>query len=140
MFRFRLPLMLAVLLLAWGCSEDNSPTAPTPPEPTTEVFTGTLNRSGAVVHQFATVLSGTVTATLSGVTPNSATPLSVAIGVWSTAAGTCSVSVVNEAATQGTQVVGQITTVGGVFCIRVADPNATLSEQVSYELQVVHPQ
>lgn len=141
MFRsmFRVPLTFAVVLLAAACSDD-TPTSPTPPTPITENFSGTVHRNGAVTHQFATALSGQITATLTSVTPDSTVRLNLGIGIFSVTTGACNVTVSKPDAVQGNQLVGNITTVGGTFCIRVTDPAGSINDPVSYEVQVVHPQ
>jgi hypothetical protein len=60
----------------------------------------------------------------------------MALGTWN--GSTCQLVVTNDNATQSSQVVGSITTVGGNFCVRVYDVG-NLSGNVSYEVTVVHP-
>ena len=60
----------------------------------------------------------------------------MSLGTWNGAA--CHIIVANDNATQGTQVVGQITTVGGEFCVRLYD-TGNLAQTATYEVSVVHP-
>jgi hypothetical protein len=133
----RVLLTFAVVLLAAACGDD-SPTAPSQPNtPTvTDTFTGTLNPNGARTHSFVAVASGSITSTLTSLVPDSTLRIGMALGTWN--GSTCQLVVTNDNATQSSQVVGSITTVGGNFCVRVYDVG-NLSGNVSYEVTVVHP-
>ena len=79
----RIALVLAFALIMMGCGDDDPVTLPTPPvQPTvTETFTGTLTINGAITHSFVTGSFGTVTSTLTVVTPDT-TVLGMALGTW----------------------------------------------------------
>jgi len=133
----RVLLMLATLLPLVGCGDDtpDTPTQPTPPT-VTDTFSGTLNANSGRTHQFAAAASGDVTATLTSLAPDSALRIGVSLGTWNGAA--CQIIVANDNATQSSQVVGRITTVGGSFCVRLYDVG-NITQSISYEVQVVHP-
>lgn len=141
MFRsmFRVPLVLAAVLLAAACGDD-TPTTPTPPAPptTTETFSGSINRNGAVTHPFATALSGEINVVLTTLAADASQRVSLGLGTWNTSFGTCQLILVNDAAVQGSRIVGQATSVGGTFCVRVSDVG-TIGDPISYEVSVTHP-
>jgi hypothetical protein len=131
------PLAVCVTLAA--CGDDNTPstpTSPTPPGTVTENFSGTLNQNGATTHPFRTD-AGTVTATLTAVSPDSATVLGLSLGTWNGAA--CQLVIANDRATQGTILVG-LASASGNLCVRLYDAAGGLTQPTSYEVQVVHPQ
>ena len=127
-------LTFAVILLASACGDDTTtPTQPTTPTTFTKTFSGSIGRNGAMTHEFATQLSGTVTATLTSVTP--AAVIGLSLGTWN---GTvCQIVLANDKATQGSTVTGSVSTFGNL-CLRVYDAGA-LTQPVAYEVQVVHP-
>jgi hypothetical protein len=119
-----------------ACGDDDTPTSPT--EPTTpitltETFSGRLERNFAVIHTFQSD-AGTVTATLTTLTPDSAALVGLDLGTWNGAS--CAVVITKTDATQGTTIVGQAS-VAGNLCLRVYDANG-LSQPASYEVQVAH--
>ncbi len=133
----RLMPLLFLVLLAPACGDDDptTPTQPTPPATVTETFSGTLNQNGAVTHPFPTGLAGTVTATLITVAPDSTTVIGMSLGTWNGAV--CQIILANDQATQGTVVVGTVSTFGSL-CLRVYDVGS-LTQATSYEVQVIHP-
>ncbi|MFN2444682.1 MAG: hypothetical protein ABR606_03710 [Vicinamibacterales bacterium] len=138
MFRsiFRSLVTLSVIVLV-ACGDDSASTPTTPSTPTvTDNFSGTLNPNGARTHPIVAAASGTVTATLTTLTPDSTLRIGLSLGTWNGSA--CQVIVANDSATQASQVVGQITTVGGNFCVRLYDVG-TLTREISYDVSVVHP-
>jgi hypothetical protein len=76
-------LSLAVLTAAAAC-DDNTlvSTTPTPIVTTSETFTGTLTKNGAVTHQFSVSSRGNVTATLTKIDPDSGMTIGVSLGTW----------------------------------------------------------
>jgi len=109
------------------------PTGPTP-VPTTQVFTGTLTRNGAVNHPFATQAGGTVTATLVALSPEVAIGLD--LGTWNGIA--CQSIISNANAQPGTVVTGTATGVGNL-CVRIYDSGGRLTADAAYEVSVRHP-
>jgi len=147
MFRsFRRPqaVRLAVVLLlatfaSAACSSNN--TAITAPTPTTisEVFTGTLTPNGGATWPFVAQTSGTVTATLTTLSPDSALQVGLALGTWN--GSICQMLLTNDKATQGTVVAGTVSTSGtsGTLCVRIYDASGTLTAPESYQVNVDHP-
>lgn len=131
-----LPLVL-LALAASACGDDPpTPTAPTPPPMFTETFTGTLTRNGAQTHNFSSQASGTVTATLSSLAPDSTVRVGLALGTWNGAV--CQIVLSNDNAVVTTVVSGGVSAVGSL-CVRIADVAGTLPVPTSYQIIVVHP-
>lgn len=130
---FVLALVLATSVLA-ACDSDE-PTTPTEPSPTaiTETFTGTLTLNGAVPHTFIVQRAGEVSARIAALAPSDAV-VSLSIGPLSSQG--CSQSLARDNATSGTVIVGTASV--GNFCVRISDPNGTLTGPVDYELSVTH--
>jgi hypothetical protein len=139
------PLILAVLFLVSisvvpGCGgedpEPTTPTGPTPPTTVTITFSGTVGRNGANTHPFTTD-AGTVTATISALSPDAAAIVGLTLGTWN--GTTCQTVIANDRATQASIVVGSASGSGNL-CVRVHDATGELAQPTTYEVQVVHPQ
>jgi hypothetical protein len=133
---FRAAMLLALALTFSGCDDDNTPlTTPTPPPTTTETFSGMVNRNGAVTHPFSTQASGTVSATLTTLSPDSALVVGFSMGTWNGAV--CQIVLANDSATQGTVVTGGASALGSL-CMRIYDVG-NIVDPIAYEFTVVHP-
>ena len=134
-----LALLLACASLPVGaCGGDAPvPTSPTPSGPTsvTETFAGELNRNGARTHTFLAQASGTVTATLDTLAPDTTAAIGLSLGTWNGSA--CQIVIANDNAAKGAVVVGAASTAGNL-CVRVYDVGK-VSDLTSYALTVVHP-
>ena len=131
-------VLLAGALFSAGCDNTiDNPTQPTNPPTTTDSFTGTIDRNGASTHTFTVSLSGTITATLTEVTPDPAVKVGFALGTMN-AANTCQTVLSKEDAVQGHALIGNATG-SGTLCVRVHDPNGTLTAPLTYKLSVEHP-
>jgi hypothetical protein len=119
-----------------ACSGATTGTTPTPVT-TTDTFSGTLLRFGAVPNSFTVVSTGTVTIALTDVEPATNMALGVGIGTWS--GKTCTLMTRNDNARSGsTALTG--TAVTGIYCVQVYDSgNISDSNPVTYTVQVVHP-
>ena len=141
MNRRLLPVVFAVVLPALttiGCGGEDpfeTPTNPGPAPTVTETFSGDLGRNGARTHNFSTSASGSVTATLTTLAPDSALVIGFSLGTWN--GSFCNIVLANDAATQGTVVSGGVSSFGSL-CVRIYDVG-NVTEQVSYEITVVHP-
>ena len=83
------------------------------------------------------VLSGTVTATLTTLGPDSTFILGMSLGTWN--GTTCQVVLANDRATQGSFIVGGVSSFGNL-CVRMYDiGNITPTEPYTYEITVTHP-
>jgi hypothetical protein len=129
------PLTLVLFTAACGGDDPTTPTEPTPaPTTVTETFSGTLERNFATTHPFPSGL-GTMTATVTALTPESTATIGLALGTWN--GQVCDLRVTNDRATQGTVLIAQAS-VSGAFCLRVSDA-AGVSQTTGYTVQVVHP-
>jgi hypothetical protein len=130
----QLRLLVFILLVGAACDDNTPTTRPTPtPTPVTEMFSGSVNPNGAAVHQFSTMAGGSVTATLTTVTPTVA--LGLSLGTWNGAV--CQIILANDNAVQGTTLTGTASALGS-FCVRVYDIGR-LTQSTSYQLTVTHP-
>src|SRR5262245_59705262 len=98
MSRLRI-LAVAVALGAVACGSSPT-TAPTPTTPVTvtDTFAGTLTANGAASYTFTTATSGTVTATLATLAPNSTLVVGLALGTWS--GNACQIVLSKDSASQ----------------------------------------
>lgn len=130
-----LPLALFLAVLA-ACDDDpTTPVTPTP-NPITETFSGTLNTNGGATHLFTGTTAGSMSATLTTVAPDSATVMGFAIGTWNGTA--CAHLIADDDATQGSVLLGTVTSPGASLCVRVYDVGR-FTGSVSYTITVVHP-
>jgi hypothetical protein len=131
-------LVVALALGFWACgnkSTTTSPTSPTTPTTTTETFEGTLNPNGAKTFPFTIQAAGTVTATLTTVSPDASVAIGLALGTWNGTA--CQIVLANDSATQGAVVIGSVSTAGSL-CTRVYDVG-NLTDVASFVVTVEHP-
>ena len=129
-------LVLATLGLA-AC--DNTPndtaTTPTTPTPTvTETFSGTIGTNGAATHAFVVSTGGTVTATLTTITPEDSVS-GLSLGTWNGVV--CQVVLANDNAVLGNVVTGTVSSLG-TLCVRISD-TGKLTGATDYTVTVVHP-
>lgn len=133
-----LALVLALAMGASGCDNGDTTTNPTPTDPAptvTETFTGTLTPNGAAVFTFNVVATGSVTATLRNVKPDSSLQMGVGLGSWNGVL--CQVLLSNDRAQQDTTVTGQVNA-AGTLCARIYDVGQ-LTGPTTFEVVVVHP-
>jgi hypothetical protein len=130
-------IVFGVLALA-GCNNTTPPTTPTGAS-TTVTFTGSVNQSGAVTNSFATVTSGTVTATLTTVGPDVTKPIGFALGTFNTTASTCQIVLANDLALQGATLSAAASS-AGTYCVRLYDTGFVVADTPStFTVTVVHP-
>jgi hypothetical protein len=136
-FRRWLPaILVSALAVAAGCGDD-TPDTPTIPTPVlvTETFSGTITPNGAATHTFVSQRAGTVTATLTTVTPDETLVLGLGLGTWNGVV--CQVTLANDQARKGSVITGTVSAIGNL-CVRVFD-NGNFTEPTSYEVVVQHP-
>ena len=127
-------LAVAVLVLA-SCGDDvNTPTQPTP-TPITDVFSGTLTVNGAVTHAFSATTAGSLTATLTTITPDENPTVGLSLGTWNGSA--CAIQIASDTAVRSTTVFGTVSQ-AGQLCVRIYDVGR-ISNPNDYEITVVHP-
>jgi hypothetical protein len=131
--------LVIVVTSAAGCN-DKTPTVttPTPTTPATivtEVFAGTLSTNGASTYPFSATTGGTVTATLTTLTPDTTLPIGLSIGTWTGSA--CQVVIANDNAAQAAVITGTVTSAASL-CVRVYDVGKVTSPE-SFTVTVGHP-
>jgi hypothetical protein len=130
---------MLVMLLAVGaaaCDEDTPTTPNNPRDPVTETFSGQVTPSGAKTHTFSTAGSGTVTATLKQVAPDTALVIGFSLGNWD--GSSCQLVFSNTQATQGAVLSGTISGMGNL-CVILNDVGNIADTPASYTVEVVHP-
>jgi len=136
---FHYLIVPALLALSTACGDDLTTTIPTDPTTslptTTIVFSGTIDRNGAVTHPFA-ARSGSVTVTLSALNPDNTLTIGLSMGTWN--GESCQTVIARDSTVVGNSIVGTASSSGN-FCIRVYDAAGTLTEPTSYDVRVVHP-
>jgi hypothetical protein len=132
-------MLLACVSLVAACDSGDDPglpTAPTRPPDVTETFSGSVNQNGAATHNFGVTASGTVTATLTTLGPDSAQVIGMSLGTWNGAV--CAIVLANDRSTQGTVITGGVSSLGQL-CVRAYDVGTiTAAEPFTYEITVVH--
>ena len=134
-------LLLPALAGASACgSNDTTSTITTPTTTTTaatvtETFGGTLNTNGASTFPFTAMAGGTVTVTLTSVTPNATVPIGLSIGTWTGSA--CQVVIANDNAAQTAVVTGTVTSAASL-CVRVYDVGK-VTGPLDFSVSIVHP-
>lgn len=134
----RLALAAGAALIMIACGNDNAtPTTPTTPVQITETFTGSVNQNGAVTHSFSSTTSGTLTATLSVLGPDSTQVIGMSLGTFS--GNVCTTVLSNDRATQGTVISGGVSSLGSL-CVRAYDVGTiSAAEPFTYEITISHP-
>lgn len=132
----RLFLGCALAATAACGSSSSTPTPTTPTATFTDTFSGTLVLHGASNYPFTVNAAGSVTVTLTTVSPDTGAVMEIYLGTWN---GTsCSIaSISNTSASQGATITGTVTGAGSL-CARIAD-SGTLAATENYTLTVVHP-
>jgi len=134
---FLLSLMAVVAPTGGACNDKTAPTAPTVPT-TTETFSGTLAQSGTASHSFTVSAKGTLTISLTSVSPLSTMSIGLGIGSWDGSTCGSAMSKNDNARAGATALTG--TAVAGNYCVRVYDSgNIPADWTVAYEVSVVHP-
>jgi hypothetical protein len=129
-------LAFAAALSAAACGSDTptTPTVPTVPA-TTDTFNGTLTPSGGSTFTFLTSRSGSVTATLASLGPDSGLTVGLLLGSWN--GNACAVQLVKDNAVQSSTLLGA-TSAAGSLCVRIYDVG-NLTGPVDFQITVQHP-
>ena len=124
-------------LTSTACGDDLSTTTPTDTTTTTstDTFPGAINPNGGATHTFATARSGSVTVTLSTLSPDNTLTVGLSLGTWN--GESCQTVIARDTTKMGESIVGTASAAGN-FCIRVYDVGK-LTASTSYEVTVVHP-
>jgi hypothetical protein len=131
--------VLAAMALALGTAAcgSSTPTTPTTTTPVTvtDTFAGTLTPNGAASYNFTTASSGSVTATLATLSPDTTLIVGLSLGTWN--GNACQVVLSKDSATQFSFIVGQAAQ-ASTFCVRIYDVG-NVTDPATYEIQVNHP-
>jgi hypothetical protein len=131
-------IILAVFVLtSAACGDNLSTTTPTDTTTTTttDTFSGAINPNGGATHQFATARSGSITVTLSALSPDNTRTVGLSLGTWN--GESCQTVIARDSTVVGNSIVGTASA-SGAFCIRVYDVGK-LTESTSYDVTVAHP-
>jgi hypothetical protein len=129
-----LPALFA--LTSAACGDNLTTTTPTDTTTTvTETFSGAINPNGGATHSFAIARSGSVTATLTTLSPDNTVTIGLSLGTWN--GESCQTVIARDSTVVGNSIVGT-GSASGSFCIRVYDVGK-LTASTSYDVQVVHP-
>lgn len=131
-------LVVTLLLVGVAACDEDTPTAPNNRrDPVTETFNGEVTQNGAKTHTFSTAGSGTVTATLKEVAPDSALVVGFNLGNWD--GSSCQLVFSNTQATKGAVLSGTMSGIGNL-CVIVNDVgNISGNTPAFYTVEVVHP-
>jgi len=129
-------LAAIIALTTWACGGATTATSPTSPliPTTTETFQGTLTPNGAQVYSFSSLV-GTITETLTTVSPDATAAIGLSIGTWD--GSSCTTFKANDNAIQGTVVTVGVT-VAGPVCARVYDVGK-LTGTINFTVTLEHP-
>jgi hypothetical protein len=134
-FLYRLLAVAALLVVASGCSNDDSVVAPPVDQTVTDRFTGTLSLNGAAAYSFTVAGVGNITAQLTSLLPDSTRPVGLSLGTWN--GSICQIVLPNDNAIQGSVTVGT-SSAAGAFCVRIYDSGGTVVQPQDYIIDVSH--
>ena len=123
--------------IVFGACNNTTPVTPTttPAPTTTDPFTGTLTPNSARIFPFTVQAAGTLTATLTTITPDSTIAVGLDLGTWNGSA--CQIIIANTNVVQSGFVTGAAGGLG-TLCVRIYDVgNLTANED--FVVTVVHP-
>ena len=127
--------LLVLVLVGAACDNGETPTVPTPII-VTETFTGTVQLNGAVSHGFNVSTGGPTVAEITALDPSGAF-IGFEMGTWSGVV--CTAVLSNDAGTVAS-VLRANTQSAASLCVRMHDPNGTLTANpVTYTVTVKHP-
>ena len=131
----RLAAALGALALATSCTATTTPTTTSTGATLNETFTALLTPNGALIFPFTETAAGTVTASLSTISPDSGLSLEMDLGTWN--GSQCAIVISQNPSVQGSTVTGTANAAGSL-CARVADANNTLTAAESITVTVSH--
>jgi len=119
-----------------ACGSNNNPTnTPTPtPVSVTESFSDTITVNGAKTTPFTANVAGTVTATITALSPDDTITVGLSLGTWNGAA--CALIITNDGAKLNTSVTGTATATGQ-YCARIYDIGL-MKAPTDYTIAITH--
>jgi len=135
--RSLLAFAMVVAIASGGCNLLNDVTSPSTPSPSTstETFGGTVGVQGSSRSTFAVAQQGTVTVTLSALSPSVAMGLGIGTPNGSTA---CAMTSSTTTALPGSTPQLTVTEPPGNYCVSVYDVG-NVTGTVTYSVIVAHP-
>jgi hypothetical protein len=131
-------LAAAATVTLAGCSSDTTSVTTPSVTTSTETFSGSLTQSSTVIHAFSVTTKGSVTVSLTAVSPLSTMALGVSLGSWSGTTCSSTLAENKDARSGATALTG--TAASGDYCVRVYDSGNVPSDwTVAYTVDVVHP-
>lgn len=129
-------IAVALATLAGACGGSNTTTpTPTPTPPIlTDVFTGTVQAGGVASHNFTVAQQGTLTATLTSLSPQST--ITMGFGIGQPSGTTCSLLSSSETAKMGSVLSGTIAV--GAYCVQIYDIGNVQGSD-DYTITLTHP-
>jgi hypothetical protein len=133
---FRALLLLAPLAAGCGDDQPNGPTAPEPVAVTEQINSGDnpLNPNGGRTHPFDVLQPGTVSARLTGLSPDDTITVGLSLGTWN--GQVCQILLANDAAVLNVTVTGTAQQTGR-FCVRIYDVGK-LTASTDYSIELTH--
>ncbi len=128
--------LLAVVTGACG-SQTDTPTAPSVTAPTTATWWGIHLLPGSVTRSFAATQSGTVTATITTISPTTPT-LTLGIGIPQLLESGCTLTR-TVPAVAGTTPALTATVDAGTFCLKLYDETGKAVGPLTFSVTLVHP-
>jgi hypothetical protein len=128
-------LLLVTSLVAASCEEPTPPTTPSLSDPVRTTFTGTIGPNGAISETFVVSRAGSLTATLTGLTPNG--DATVGFGLGTFGGTSCTMIILNDKAFPGIFLIGAAGS-AGILCVRVYDTGG-ITEPTTFTVEIVHP-
>jgi len=133
----RVAIAAGGLLASMACSVlgTTSP-SPTPSAGATETFSGTLALQGASLYTFTVAQAGTVSVTLSSLSPSATSPVSLGLGT-PTGTTTCVASSSIPKAVAGSAPQITVTENPGTYCVNIADVGS-LTSPSTFSITITH--
>ena len=129
--------LVGLAVLCAGCNLLPGSTSPTTPTTTTETFSGTLSAQTSSFYAFTVAAAGTVSITLTTLSPTATVPVGLGIG---TPSGTtsCTLSSFTSSAVAGSTPQITVTENPGTYCAQIYDVG-NITTPSTFSITIVHP-
>lgn len=123
-------LVLASAMMAAACNPFDNSSSPSTSTSTTDTFSGLLAQGGSTIFTFSVTTAGSVSVTLTSVSPPTISPLGLGVGTANGA--TCTVTNSTSSATAGSGAQLTVNENPGSYCVKVSDlGNLTATSTIS---------
>ena len=126
-------VLVLIAAVTTGCGTETVPTAPT--LETSFTYATSITPNGAAARTFSTYDTGSITATLTSVTP--AVPLGLGIGIPRSDGGGCLLTTSVEAASSSTPQLVLSADSASTYCVKVFDVGR-VTERAEFSVTVTH--